>query len=269
MEYVNLIDIIDCLTERTNLNICILFFDNHGNSKTALPHKNRIHGKPYCDFVKSTANGYEKCFKCRNLAIKKAKEGKIPFSGFCFNGVYEYCHPIVDKDVTIAVIMVGNIILTENTINNQQISLFDETFEKDFPTEKCQTICKILDTYIRILIKEFSENSDKYNPLLKNIYAYIDEFIFNDMSVQQISESFGYSAKHIGRVFKAKTGITIHEYINDERLEKAKMLLRDTNYSITDVSSKSGFNNLTYFNRIFKKKFGLTPREFRKQTSNT
>ncbi len=267
MEYVDLFDMIECLAFGTKLNICIVFFERNGNPKTAV-RDHTVHKKPYCDYMKSTDKGFEKCYKCRNAALKKAKREKVPFGGFCFNGVYEYCHPVVYKDNVIAVIMIGNIRVCSSHNEPKQMSLYYGSFEEDFPEEMCEKIARILDDHIKLLTKNHSGDHTEYDPLFKNICAYIDEFIYNDISVSQIAEEMGYSEKYIGRLFKEKAGMTIHEYINKKRIEKAEMLLDNTKLSITEISERSGFNNLTYFNRIFKRKIGLTPREFRKRAED-
>ncbi len=265
MEYIDLFDLLECLTFKTNLNICIDFLDDHGNYKTALTEKYSIHGKPYCDYMKSSEKGFEKCFKCRTLAVKRVTESKQPLCGFCFNGLYEYCHPVVDKDCVIAIVMVGNIRKSDAPFEPQEMLRFAGTFEEEFPEELCRTICALLDGYIKLLIREYSDRQSEYNPLIRNIRNYIEEFLYNDISVSQIAQAFNYSEKYIGKLFKTQTGMSIREYLNAKRLAKAAMLLENTGYSITEISSKSGFNNVTYFNRMFKKQYFMTPSEFREK----
>ena len=72
MKHSNLTDLLYALEYGTNIHISVVFLDNNGNYKTALPEKKVIHSKPYCTFMKSTPEGYHKCFKCRNAALKKA-----------------------------------------------------------------------------------------------------------------------------------------------------------------------------------------------------
>ncbi len=252
------------MSDRQNKAECLhSFLKNPEHEKIKLPINYTIHSKPYCEHIKSEKKDFEKCLKCRNLALAKAREDKKPFGGICFNGVYEYCHPVVDDGSVIAVIMIGNIRFASSERSPADMDLFDGSFEDDFPEEKCKKICAVLDTHIKLLIGEYCSGYDEKNLLLRNICNYIDEFLCSDISVAQIAASFGYSDKHIGRLFKAKIGVTIREYINDKRLDRAKILLMNTNHSVTEVSSKCGFNNLTYFNRVFKEKYGVTPGKIR------
>ena len=66
------------------------------------------------------------------------------------------------------------------------------------------------------------------------------------------------------RFFKENMGVTCVEYMNDYRLNVATSLLTKTNMSINGVAEKVGVPNVSYFNRMFKKKYNMTPREYKK-----
>ncbi len=65
------------------------------------------------------------------------------------------------------------------------------------------------------------------------------------------------------KFFKKHIGMTSIEYINNYRLEKASALLSSTDKSIMEISLDVGFNSVSYFNKLFKNKYKLTPKEFR------
>lgn len=110
MEYNSLYDFITYLQYGTNLHIGVLFFGDHGNEKCILPHRQTIHASKICDEFKSREGGLKRCFRCKNLAIKKVYHTKATFDGLCINGVYEYTRPIViDGDVA-CIIHIGNIL---------------------------------------------------------------------------------------------------------------------------------------------------------------
>ncbi len=74
----------------------------------------------------------------------------------------------------------------------------------------------------------------------------------------------GRSKEHICRAFRKHLGITPSQLINEYRLERADRLLRFTNQTVSEISSSTGFNNISYFNRIFLKKHGTSPLQYRK-----
>ncbi len=263
MEYMELYEFIKCLEYKRNVHICVVFLNRFGNYKTALPFEDTIHSKPFCDHMKLHPDGLEKCIKCRNIALGKAAEGQKPFGGFCFNGVYEYCHPVVERGKTVAVIFVGNILREGTFMSCELQEKFADNFEKDFADEQCISVCKMIDSHIKTLLREYADIKTDYDPLVENIKNYIHEFVFNDISVASIAAAFNYNEKYIGKLFKARSGMTVREYLTEKRLETARKLLVKTELSVTEIAAVSGFNNVTYFNRVFKGKFGACPTEYR------
>ena len=261
MEHTNLYELIEYLKYGTKLNISVVFLNHNGNFKTELPLEMAIHAKEYCNHIKSTSTGYKTCVKCRNTALKKAIDHKKPFGGLCFNGVYEYCLPVCEDEGVIAVIFVGNI-YPKNPDKN--VVEFEDTFEKNFDEKKCENISRIIENQIKLLINEYSDIKTEYNPLISNILNFIAESYTTDIRVDEISKIFGYNEKYIGKLFLKHIGKTIKEYVNEKRLSLSTKLLRNTDLSITEIALKSGFNNVTYFNRLFKQKYNMSPNKYRK-----
>mgnify|MGYP001943253646 FL=1 len=67
------------------------------------------------------------------------------------------------------------------------------------------------------------------------------------------------SRSHFCRLFKEVTGQTLIEYVNDIRLSKAKAMLQDPNLSITEIALSTGFSDINYFSRLFKKTYQISP----------
>ncbi len=72
-----------------------------------------------------------------------------------------------------------------------------------------------------------------------------------------------FSYSHLTRLFKQYTGQTLNEYLTDLRLNYATMLLRTTDLNVLEISSRAGYDSLSHFIRIFKKRFQVTPKEYR------
>lgn len=263
MEHSSLHDLLLCLEYGTNLHISVVFLDNHGNAKTRLPFESAIHSKPYCDAMKALPKGLSRCFRCRNIALKKAIREGIPFGGQCINGVYEYVCPVVEKQSVIAVIFIGNIFPETPSRRPGDTEAFAETFEHAFDEELCKRLSRIVSNHIRLLIREYSNVKTEFDPLVSNILGYIEETLSYDISVSHMASVFNYSEKYIGRLFRKSTGKTIKEYFNEKRLIRSGELLRTTDLAVTEVSAKVGFNNVTYFNRLFRRYYGMTPTEYR------
>lgn len=100
---------------------------------------------------------------------------------------------------------------------------------------------------------------------IKEILNYIEKSYSEPITINELSILSNMSEYHLMRTFKKCTGMTCIEYINNYRLTIASRLLKTTNLSIMNISIDVGFNNISYFNKLFKERFNLTPKEYRKK----
>lgn len=104
---------------------------------------------------------------------------------------------------------------------------------------------------------------DAKQKLVRESLAYIDKHYQETMSVADISRAIGTSASYLSRIFKESTGETIIRTINNKRVEKAKMYLRETDLKVYEIADILGFENVTYFSRFFKKHTGISPKDYK------
>lgn len=78
---------------------------------------------------------------------------------------------------------------------------------------------------------------------------------------QLIISAFSYSQEYVCRTFKKIIGVTITDYFNDQKMKYAYSLLQSSGYSVEQICERINFNNISYFYRLFKKHFGITPKE--------
>lgn len=97
------------------------------------------------------------------------------------------------------------------------------------------------------------------------IIKYVEEHYQEPLSIERMAELTQFSQSHFMKFFKNTFGMSFNSYLNEYRLTMASRLLLASGDSILDVAAATGFENLSYFNRRFKGKFGMTPREFRKK----
>ena len=98
---------------------------------------------------------------------------------------------------------------------------------------------------------------------LKQVLSKIEREYTGNLSITEMAEACGCSASHFMRWFKKMTGTSFGAYLNERRLAVAAEKLRKTDEKILLIAESVGFENLSNFNRQFKTRYGMTPREYR------
>lgn len=104
---------------------------------------------------------------------------------------------------------------------------------------------------------------------IEKVFAYMRDNYDKDVNLASVSKLAGMSEVSFSRFIKKRTGKTFVESLNEIRLGYASRSLINTSNTISEIAYKCGFNNLSYFNRIFKSRNGCTPKEFRDNYSGT
>lgn len=121
------------------------------------------------------------------------------------------------------------------------------------------------------LLKNFMVNrpdsgvikTKKHQERLTSITSYIQQRYHQELSLERLAVAFGLSKEYLSRFFKRHLGMTVLQYINAVRLEKAYRDLMNTDHPITRIVYEHGFPNEKSFNRVFKSVYKVTPHEYR------
>lgn len=111
-----------------------------------------------------------------------------------------------------------------------------------------------------IAVERFSTKC--YSNLIKEVIKYITSNLTVDINISDLAEQFHVSPSTISRKFKEETKMNINDYINHQRIEMAKYHFEEGYESITEVSYKTGYNDSSYFTKVFKKFAGVLPKEY-------
>lgn len=111
--------------------------------------------------------------------------------------------------------------------------------------------------------KEAAENTE-LTEKLKMILQHIQTHAGDSLSVPELARLCHFSDYHFMRFFKKHMNMTCIEYINSLRLSRALEQLGGTSKTVTEIALENGFHNISYFNKMFKRQFGMTPREYRR-----
>ena len=108
--------------------------------------------------------------------------------------------------------------------------------------------------------------AESANPHVLKIIRHINAHVTRKMSLQEISKEMGLSKEYVAALFKKETGKTMTWYINERKLLLARQLLQSGEISLGNVALHVGYDNYSYFSRLFKRYFGISPADMRKIT---
>ncbi|NOU73232.1 helix-turn-helix domain-containing protein [Paenibacillus sp. LMG 31458] len=133
---------------------------------------------------------------------------------------------------------------------------------------KLETLQDVHDHFCELIDQLCLGFKDKKSSKHDNLIASIDKIIHQnysdrELSLFKIAELLDLSPAYLGRIFKKLANQSVPDYLNEYRIERAKEFLASTQASIEEISQKTGYNNSTYFYKVFKKYTGITPAEYR------
>ena len=102
-----------------------------------------------------------------------------------------------------------------------------------------------------------------------NAIYYMEEHYKSQPSVKEVAEHVGFSVGYFSRLFHQQLGIPYNTYLNNIQLRHVKILLTNSDKTIMEIAQETGYCHGDYLSAQFKKKVGMTPRQFRKQHDTT
>jgi AraC-like DNA-binding protein len=165
--------------------------------------------------------------------------------------------------------------------NSQNYIIFHGKDNERIPTIIEDLLCEYMDptpygetlveSYLQILLIEMihcsyedsQTSARRSNSRLAEILNYIDHN-YNQVSLEILSEEFGYNSKYLSRLIKNYTGKNFKDFVLEKRMEQIVLLLANTDLPIHQIMEQCGLNNETYFYKRFRKLYGVSPNEYRK-----
>lgn len=229
---------------------------------------------PFCRMVQQNEDAKLKCHAADNVAFETVRNTGLPYTYKCHCGLIETVAPIYNYGNLTGYFMMGQV--CDDDVSG--IDNIKELSKRHFSSSKeleeaCHNIpiikADIMTSYFNILeiIAEYMTSTNrltaKERDLANGICSYIHKFYQRKLSVKLLCETFGCSRTTLMNTFKDKYNITLGEYITQYRLKKAEKMLLESKKSIKSISFENGFSDQNYFSKVFIKKHGMTPTEFR------
>lgn len=108
-----------------------------------------------------------------------------------------------------------------------------------------------------------------YSAVTKEIISYIDFHYTEDLNLNFFAKMFNISKTYLSNLFRKETGSTLTEFIHQVRMRKAITLINSSALPITAIATACGYNDINYFIRIFKRTYGLSPKQYQKTIMHT
>ena len=102
------------------------------------------------------------------------------------------------------------------------------------------------------------------NTAAAEMIGYIEDNITLPLGARELGERFGYNIDHVGRLIRGYTQMPLHEYVLSRKIDRAGLLLRETDLTIAEVAQYLGFSDSSHFSRVFRRFTGQSPSELRK-----
>lgn len=126
--------------------------------------------------------------------------------------------------------------------------------------------CKASELWLfRVMNYLFCQNSISRYPLLDNIFKYISNHIREDITLNSIIENCAISQGYLSRIFREQFNVSVTEYLHMRKMHLAKGYFYFTEHSIAEVAFRLGYNESSYFSKVFKKYEKMTVKEYKRE----
>lgn len=204
----------------------------------------------------------------RHIHEFDSKNRSMIYQGYALQISYEYCNSLCSIDDYQFLQPSGKL---KETMYQEIQAIIDTYHSTD--SFKSIKIRSHLDMLIYLMLSHSTKNkhlrlkvkSDKNKEKITKVITYINNHYTEDISVNELAQYFKMSRSHLTKLFKENTGSNMKEYIIDIKLIHSIDDLLMTDYPIVDIAFKNGFSNIQSFNSYFKKKYQMTPKEYRQK----
>ena len=244
----------------------------------------------FCAMVRDHPYYKTLCERCDSRGGLEAARTRTPYIYTCHSGIVDFAIPIIYNNAYLGAIMAGQVMLDDdkNTSGLEQIytdnsvaplksgKYYDAYLAlPKMSLEKIVSISNMLfsvcNMFLELAVKKLScppeEMQNEPPPsspyvnkgILAPVYEYIEKNIFDDLSLSCVASACNISANYLSRLFSKFNDTTFSNYVNQKKIEYAKKLLISTDMSVNEIASHFGYNDCSYFIKVFKKEVETLP----------
>lgn len=222
---------------------------------------------PFCAAVAELEGEHKKCRECDREACRIAKHTKSTYKYRCRFGLTEAVSPIYNFDILTGYLIMGQILEGDDLLSSAAPRAAAIDTIPRISADMVDSFVRIMTICAGYLTMSNALESPTPTFALK-AKRYILENLDAKLSLADICDSIGCSKSTLLTTFKKAYGKTVNSFITDARLNKARLLLADGGMTINEIALESGFYDQSYFAKVFSKKYGITPSDFRASAQN-
>ena len=140
-----------------------------------------------------------------------------------------------------------------------------ELADKAIELLDAEYLCELIDDNIENMIVVSQEEApDTMREAVHQAVEYIDQHYFEPLTLSGLAKKFHMEHSYFSRMFKKETNETLMMYISKTRIDKAKRYMEQKDSNLTEIAFMVGYDDYTYFNKVFRKITGISPRDYKK-----
>ena len=205
--------------------------------------------------------------KLRNAIKNRDKEGSQTILNQMLAYIFTYNNnklEAIKPRITELIVIISRAAVDAGA-NGKDILLINENFNANIEEFKDLEDLSVWVSNImqRFISLTFEFDKAKHADIIYRVIDYIKNNYRERISLDELAKKTFLSKTYLSSLFKKETGYSISEYINDIRVDKSQSLLKDSDLSITDIAEMCGFEDQSYYTKVFKKVTGITPKKYR------
>ena len=225
----------------------------------------------FCLFLQETC-GNEACTRSDRALFAKAAQSRRTQIHRCSAGLMDMCVPLLHGEQLLGYMIMGRVRIDETLPEAQRNSLPPDTHERAtalfralplYTEEKAQAAANLATMLTSFILTEGMILPQK-DEELERVLAYIDKNLAEPLDTARICRDTHLSKSMLYRLFFQHMHCGVNQYITARRIDLSRELLAQTSLPVGVICERIGLGNYTYFCRLFKKKTGLTPLQYRK-----
>lgn len=220
----------------------------------------------FCSDLQKYQTDSKKCALCDENILKECAATKQIVPHICHAGLCDFAMPIFKNEIIVGYVIMGRIRCSESpkvhNYNNLNYVDLNKKYENT-PILTDRQIAALCDLMPKIIFDSGIEIEN--DTLCSEIAQYINQNISKRHSISDLCHKFHISKTTLYGIFKNNYNTTVNDYVLNQKIVIAKKLLKETDLPICEISEKIGFENYTYFCKLFKQKEGKTATAYRKE----